>query len=163
MYLVLATLYLYSFFSFFSWLWKTWIWCFSIFSIYNKLRCNFALVSCFKLPKQTQNELSFGLILIEITSYQFVLRFHLKYIGACMKVPEWKAVTVFIIWCTVSYSWKFLWANTSNVLSDKISHNSHISNNSNSNFNALFTRQARTINDSIKQLRTYLLLFFRNT
>ncbi len=42
----------------------------------------FALVSCFELPKRTQYELHFGLILFEITSYQFVLRFCLKYIGA---------------------------------------------------------------------------------
>ncbi len=42
----------------------------------------FALVSCFELPQQTQNELRFGLILFEMTSYQFVLRFRLKYIGA---------------------------------------------------------------------------------
>ncbi len=45
---------------------------------------NFALVSCFELPKRTQNELCFGLILFEMTSYQFVLRFNLKYIGAFM-------------------------------------------------------------------------------
>ncbi len=38
----------------------------------------FALVSCFELPKQTQNELCFGLILFEMTSYQFVLQFRLK-------------------------------------------------------------------------------------
>ncbi len=41
----------------------------------------FALVSCIELPKRTQNKLDFGLILLEIT-YQFVLRFRLKYIGA---------------------------------------------------------------------------------
>ncbi len=42
----------------------------------------FALVSCFEVPKQTQNELHFGLILFKMTSYQFVLWFRLKYIRA---------------------------------------------------------------------------------
>ncbi len=44
----------------------------------------FALVSCFELPKRTQNELRFGLILFEMTSYQLILRLRLKYIGALM-------------------------------------------------------------------------------
>ncbi len=46
-----------------------------------------ALVSCFELPKGTQNKLRFGLILFEMTSYQFVLRFRLKYIRAFRSSP----------------------------------------------------------------------------
>ncbi len=49
----------------------------------------FALVSCFELLKQTQNELRFGLILFEMTSYQFVLRFCLKYIGAFILISRY--------------------------------------------------------------------------
>ncbi len=46
-----------------------------------------ALVSCFELPKGTQNKLRFGLFLFEMTSYQFVLRFRLKYIRAFRSSP----------------------------------------------------------------------------
>ncbi len=47
----------------------------------------FAFVSCFELPKQTQNKLRFDLIFFKMT-YQFVLRFSLKYIGATFKAQK---------------------------------------------------------------------------
>ncbi len=61
----------------------------------------FALVSCFKLPKRTQNELRFGLILFEMTSYQFALRFRLKYIEAfnvCISVSV-NVLTLCLLLC----------------------------------------------------------------
>jgi len=44
----------------------------------------FAFASCFKLLKQTQHKLGFGLILFKIMSHQVVLRFRLKWMGVLL-------------------------------------------------------------------------------